>query len=236
MAMVSWGRREAGQHDPLTVNPVLLRRLATTGGRTSPWLAILLSLPSWPEPEVPLLLKPFLALAAVAFWLAMMILATQYAPPPGAWPVLPICLALLACGFVGGSVVAVLTAASYAALIYLGYLHLNLPEAAREMAAAGYQHRDLIMLLAFSWLCGAPRWRRRFPWPCAFCWGLALVLAFPAFILASIYIFYGQLPDVTAEGLLNRDFLLAWGVTVALAAVLAKLFSMAKAGLRWVCS
>jgi hypothetical protein len=219
----------------LTVNPVLLRRLATTGGRTSPWLAILLSFPSWPEPDVPLLLKPFLAVTAVAFWLALMILATRYAPPPGVWPVLPIGLALLTCGFVGGSVVAVVTAASYAVLIYFGHLHLNLPEAAQEMAAAGYQHRDLIMLLAFSWLCGAPRWRRRFPWPVTLCWGLVLVLALPAFILVSIHIFYGQPPDVVVERLLNRDFLLAWVVTVALAAVLAKLVSMAKAGLRWVC-
>lgn len=231
----SWGRREAGQRDaPLTVNPVLLRRLEPAVGRTSPGLAVLLSLLSWPEPEVPGYLKPFLVAAAVAFWLAMMALATQYAPPPGTWPILPIGLALLACGFVGGSVIAMLTAASYAVVIYFGHLHLNLPEATREMVASGYKHRDVVMLFVFSWLCGVPHWRRRFSWLFTFCWGLVIVFSPLIFILVSIYIFYGQLPDFIMERFLNRDFLLAWGVTVVGAAVIAKLFYMAKDGLRRV--
>lgn len=232
----SWRQREAdGRGAPLAASRVP-RRAGPAGGQVSPAVAILLSLISWPEPEVPKFLRPWLVLAAAALWLGVMALATALAPPPGTWPVLPIGLALLVCGFVGGSVIAMLTAAAYGLVVYLGFIHLNLPEATREMVASGYKHRDAVMLFIFAWLCGVPHWRRRFSWLFTCCWGLTIVFLPIGFILVSIYIFYGRLPEFMTERFLNRDFLLAWGGTVIAAAVAAKLLYMAKDTLRRACS
>ncbi len=198
------------------------------GGRLSPGRAVLLSTLSWPVRDCPAALKPVMVLVAGAFWLALAAAATRIAPPPGAWPILPVAAVFLLAGFVGGSIIAMLAAGAYCLLLYFGVLALNLPDTSREMLASGYRHRDVIMLLVFTWICGVPHWRRNYSSLFTLLWGLVVVFAPVLFILLSIYVFRGYLPEPVVERLLNRDFLLAWGVSVAVAAILAKVLYLLK--------
>jgi|GEM_PF-4502412 hypothetical protein len=200
--------------------------------RLSPGRAVLLSLLSWPEPGCPAGLKPIVVLVATLIWLALAVLATNYGPSAGFWPVLPVAAVFLMAGFVGGSLIAMLTAILYSLALHFGWLDLDLPDVTREMLTSGYTHKDFIMLLVFVWLCGVPHWRRKFSWFFTLLWGTAVVFAPVIFVLISLYGFYGQLPPAVMNRLLNRDFLIAWGVTVIIAAIAAKILYLIKDFLR----
>lgn len=198
-------------------------------GGISPVLAAFLSLLSWPEPDCPDVLKPIMVVVATAFWFGLMAVVTIYGPPLFR-PVfiLPLGLVFLLCGFVGGSVIAIFTSVAYALAIYFDLFTLRLPEVTMEIVSSGYRHKDFIMLTVFAWLCGVAHWRRRFSWRFAIIWGLIVVFTPLIHILVNIYVFYGNLPAKAVERLLNHEFLIAWGLTVLAAALIAKILYLFK--------
>ena len=203
-----------------------------SGGSRSAGGAVLLSLLSWPEPGCPPALKPVMILAAGAIWLSLMILATKFWPYSPPWPLLPLGVVFLLTGFVGGSVIAMITAFGYSLSLYFGLFALELPAVTKDMVSTGYRHKDFIMFILFAWLYGVPHWRKRFSWIFTLIWGGLVVFSPVIFILISVYGFYGQFPESVVGPLLNRQFLMAWGVTMIVAAVLAKILYMIKDALR----
>lgn len=195
---------------------------------------VLLSLLSWPEPNCPSALKPVMVLVASTIWLALMILATKFWPYSPSLPLLPLGMIFLLTGFVGGSVIAMITAFGYSLALYFGLFDLNLPTVTKDMVSTGYRHKDFILFILFAWLYGVPHWRRRFSWIFTLVWGGIVVFSPVIFILINVYGFYGQLPESVVGPVLNRHFLMAWGVTVIVAAVLAKILYMIKDALRRV--
>lgn len=102
------------------------------------------------------------------------------------------------------------------------------------MLTSGYGQRDFIMFLVFAWLCGVPHWQRKNSWIFTLLWGLIVVFAPVIFVLLRLYVFYGHLPNMIMKRFLNQDFLLAWGLTIIVAAVAAKLLYLLKDYLRRV--
>ncbi|UQZ89221.1 hypothetical protein C4J81_08445 [Deltaproteobacteria bacterium Smac51] len=201
-------------------------------GRRSAASAVVLSFLSWPEPDCPASLKPLMVLTATGFWLAALVLATEFTHPFEGLPLFPIGVAVLLAGFVGGSAIAVFTTLLYLLCLGLGVVTIQLPEKIHDLVITGYRHKDIIMIVVFSWLYGVPHWRRRFSWLFTLVWGLAVVFAPLIFMMVNIYFFYGHLPDEVEAHLLERNFLLTWGITVITAAVIAKLLYTIKDFLR----
>ena len=218
----------------LSRSSLVFRRDGDNLGRLSPGLAILLSALSWPEPECPPSLKPVMVLVATAIWLTVAIISAKFGPSAGFWPFLPVAAAFLLASFVGGSVIAMLAGLCFALGLRLGLINLNMPDLTTDTITSGYRHKDFIMFMVFTWLCGVPHWRRRFSWVFTLLWGLGVVFAPMIYILINVYGFYGELPESIMVRFLNREFLMAWGVTVIVAAVLAKILYLAKDILRRV--
>ena len=209
-----------------------LAREGRSGRRRSARGAVILSLLSWPEPGCPPALKPVMILAASAIWLSLMILTTKFWPYSPPLPILPLGMVFLLVGFVGGSVIAMITAFGFSLALYFGLFALDLPAVTKDMVSTGYRHKDFIMFILFAWLYGVPHWRKRFSWIFTLVWGGLVVFSPVIFILISVYGFYGQLPESVVGPILNRHFLMSWGVTMIVAAVLAKILYMIKDALR----
>ena len=227
---------EYKRRNNLSRSSLVFRRDGDPLGRTSPGLAIVLSALSWPEPECPPALKPVMILIATSIWLAVAVIAAKFGPSAGFWPILPVSAAFLLASFVGGSIIAMLTAICFALGLYLGLISLELPDLTTDTFTSGYRNKDFIMFLVFTWLCGVPHWRRKFSWVFTLLWGLGVVFAPVIYIIINVYGFYGHLPEQIVIRFLNREFLMAWGFTVIVAAVLAKILYLAKDILRRVLS
>ena len=226
---------KSGQKKKQRNNLQVARRLAKgerSAGRRGAGGAVLLSLLSWPEPNCPSNLKPVMVLVASFIWLALMILATKFWPYSPPLPLLPLGMFFLLAGFVGGSVIAMITALGYSLALHFGLFALDLPTITKDMVSTGYRHKDFIMFIIFAWLYGVPHWRKRFSWIFTLVWGGIVVFSPVIFILISVYGFYGQLPESVVGPLLNRQFLVAWGVTMIAAAALAKILYLIKDALR----
>ena len=211
---------------------LVFRRDGDLPGRLSPPAAVLLSLLSWPDPQCPKLLKPVMVLTATAIWLGLAVLTTKIGRADGFWPWLPLGGVFLLAGFVGGSRIAMLAAALFLLGVNFGFWNSNLSDLTRDMFSSGYPQKDFVVGLVFTWLCGVPHWRRKFSWFFTLLWGLGVVFAPVIYIVINIYGFYGELPESAVTRYLNRELLLAWGVTVITAAVLAKLLYFLKDFLR----
>ena len=236
MADSSGAGGQKKRRNNLPQSSLVFRRDGYSVGRTSPGVAVLLSVLSWPEPECPRVLKPLMVMVAVSIWLALAVMAARLGPTAGFWPVLPIGAVFLLASFVGGSLIAMFTAILFSLGLYSGIFHLQLPDVTRELITSGYRHKDFIMILVFTWICGVPHWRRRFSWLFTLLWGLGVVFAPVIYIMIELYGFYGQLPESAIIRYLNREFLVAWGVTVIVAAVTAKILYLIKDFLRRVLS
>jgi len=211
------------------------RRLVKGGkvvGRRSSGGAVLLSLLSWPEPDCPAALKPLMVLLATLIWLTLMILATKFWPYSPSLLILPLGVVFLLSGFVGGSVIAMITAFCYSLALHFGLFALDLPTVTKDMVSTGYRHKDFILFILFAWLYGVPHWRKKFSWVFTLIWGGIVVFSPVIFILISVYGFYGELPENVVGPVLNRQFLMAWGFTMIVAAVLAKILYLIKDALR----
>ena len=228
--MAATGRKKKRKGDRYGADR--LGRGARSLGRRSARGAVVLSLLSWPERDCPPALKPVMVLVASSIWLSLMILTTKFWPYVPPWPILPLGVVFLLAGFVGGSVIAMIAAFGYSLALYFGLFDLNLPTVVKDMVSTGYRHKDFILFILFAWLYGVPHWRKRFSWVFTLGWGGIVVFSPVIFILISVYGFYGELPEAVVGPLLSRQFLVAWGVTMIVAAVLAKILYLIKDALR----